>query len=328
MFLLKNRPIRFIFFLLILAPFCSVVKGQSFTNNFRIMFYNVENLFDVHDNPLTSDEDFTPGGVRHWTYGHYYDKIHRIGKVISSLGGWQPPDLVGLCEVENDSVVSHLCYRTSLRRYDYRYYVTKGNDPRGIDVALLYQRDRFNPIQMEQKEIRFSQKKRRSRPLLHVAGEVLSGDTIDVLVVHLPSKYGGALETNEARKEAAQTLFSFCDSLQGARGQLSVIVMGDFNDTPDKTNIPSSYINLFATAKGSHKYQGVWSQLDQMIINRSLLRRLNKASVKVFRPSFLLKKDKTWRGNRPFRTYYGYSYEGGFSDHLPIMADFDFSTVF
>ena len=36
----------------------------------------------------------------------------------------------------------------------------------------------------------------------------------------------------------------------------------------------------------------------------------------------LFKTDKTYHGTRPFRTYYGYKYEGGYSDHLPLLVDF------
>lgn len=45
-------------------------------------------------------------------------------------------------------------------------------------------------------------------------------------------------------------------------------------------------------------------------------------SARIFSPPFLLTKDKTWRGERPFRTYYGFKYEGGYSDHLPLIVDF------
>ena len=50
--------------------------------------------------------------------------------------------------------------------------------------------------------------------------------------------------------------------------------------------------------------------------------QLIPGSARIFSPSFLLIKDKTWRGERPFRTYYGFKYEGGYSDHLPLIVDF------
>lgn len=49
---------------------------------------------------------------------------------------------------------------------------------------------------------------------------------------------------------------------------------------------------------------------------------MKEGSAHVFAPSFLLKPDKTWRGIRPFRTYYGFKYEGGYSDHLPLRVTF------
>ena len=73
--------------------------------------------------------------------------------------------------------------------------------------------------------------------------------------------------------------------------------------------------------------KGEWSQLDQIILSSSLTdttsqMQLIPGSARIFSPSFLLIKDKTWRGERPFRTYYGFKYEGGYSDHLPLIVDF------
>ena len=34
----------------------------------RLMFYNVENLFDTKDDSLRNDNDFLPGGVMKWNY--------------------------------------------------------------------------------------------------------------------------------------------------------------------------------------------------------------------------------------------------------------------
>ena len=321
-------------------------------SSIRVMSYNVENLFDTVDNPEKEDDEFLPSGNRYWTPKRYYQKLNRIAQVITAVGEWESPAIIGLCEVENDSVLYHLTHRSLLRKQDYRYIITQSADPRGINVALLYQRDQFGYIGHEAISIRFSGKKHKhSRDILHVWGKVITGDTLDVFVCHFPSRYGGEKESERDRLDAARTLRETCDSIQKIRETPFLLVMGDFNDTPQDKSLTEifqakpydtktvnlnldahAYFNLFAKPlskqiPGSHKYQGNWSQLDQIIVNERLVDpsspiHVIPESIRIFAPDFLLTKDKTWRGVRPFRTYYGFKYEGGFSDHLPLIVDF------
>ena len=322
--------IRF-FSLLFLLTIHEKACGQM-PKTFRVMFYNVENFFDVINNPATEDDEFTPEGLRHWHYGRYYHKLKQISKVITAA-------IVGLCEIENDSILDHLTRRTPLRRQEYKYLSAQTNDPRGTRVALLYQRDRFRYLHHESHSIRFSRKKHKeTRHILHVAGQITPSDTLDLFVIHFPSRYGGEKESERDRMDAATTLRHLADSILSHRQTARLIIMGDFNDTPQDKSLkniltrPKGLTNLFASRNGlqppgTHKYQGRWSQLDQIIVNEDLLGkdpvfRFQEGSALIFQPRFLFTNDKTWRGQRPFRTYHGYRYEGGFSDHLPILADF------
>jgi len=309
---------------------------------FRVMSYNVENLFDAEKSTDKDDSEFLPSAPRHWTNGRYYHKLQQISKVITAAGEWDTPALVGLCEVENDSVIYHLLHRTPLRHQSYRYCLTNSKDPRGIQNALLYQRDKFHYINQHSHAISFTGKGKTSRDILHVYGEIITGDTLDVFVCHFPSRYGGEKESEQDRIEAAAYLKAICDSLYQVRHFCQIIIMGDFNDTPEDkslrvvlntSHLPENSIqdketftlyNLFAKASGSHKYQGKWSQIDHIIISNNLSHRFRPQSARVFSPPFLLTEDKTWHGKRPFRTYHGYKYEGGYSDHLPLLADFIF----
>ncbi|MDR0749489.1 MAG: endonuclease [Tannerellaceae bacterium] len=299
---------------------------------FRVMSYNVENLFDTEDNPATDDQEFLPSGGRRWNNKRYYHKLQQIAKVIAAAGEWDTPALVGLCEVENDTAVTHLLRKTPLYIQQYQYCISNSSDRRGINVALLYQRDKFRYLNHHSIPVSHRRKNTRTaRDILHVSGEVLSGDTLDVIICHFPSKYGGEKESETRRMDAAMALRKLCDSLIRVRSCPLIIAMGDFNDLPGsrcmKLITENNLQNLFADGKGSHKYHGEWSQLDQMIIHRSMLSsktgmKLVPGSTRNFSPSFLLTKDKTWRGIRPRRTYYGYKYEAGYSDHLPVLADF------
>ncbi|MDR1402904.1 MAG: endonuclease [Tannerellaceae bacterium] len=303
----------------------------------RVMSYNVENLFDTADNPLTDDNEFLPSGGRRWTRTRYYHKLQQIAKVIMAAGEWgDAPALVGLCEVENDTVITHLLRKTPLHTRQYRYCASGSPDRRGIGVALLYQRDKFRYLSHHSIPVQGKDHTRKTRDILHVSGELISGDTLDILVCHFPSKYGGEKESESRRTDAAVALRKQCDLLIQVRSCPLIIAMGDFNDSPGsrcmKLVTGNSLQNLFADAKGSHKYQGEWSQLDQIIVHQAMLSpqarmKVIPGSAQNFSPSFLFVQDKTWRGIRPRRTYYGYKYEAGYSDHLPVLADFliDFS---
>ena len=352
-----NRILTITFLLFTLFALSS--QGQT---DFRVMSYNVENLFDTDDDPSTADNDFLPSGNRYWTQGRLYHKLQQLAKVITAAGEWSTPALIGLCEVENDSVLVRLLNFTPLRRQHYRYCMTHGQDTRGINVALLYQRDKFRYQGHREHPVHFTHKQhKQTRNLLHVWGDVITGDRIDVFVCHFPSRYGGEKESEPDRLDAAQTLRTLCDSIHQLNPTPHILIMGDFNDTPDDASIrkilnaypfptpcpsnsksmpikekndgqpPLLLYNLFAgnksTIPGSHKYQGEWSQLDQIILSSSLADTTSRMQVipesaRIFSPAFLLTKDKTWRGERPFRTYYGFKYEGGYSDHLPLIVDF------
>lgn len=303
---------------------------------FQVMFYNVENLFDTADDPVTNDNEYLPDGVRKWTPKRYYERLRQTAKVITAVGKWDMPALVGLCEVENDTVLTHLLHRTPLKEHRYRYCITRGNDPRGINNALLYRNERFKLLGQRSIRIRFTRKGKRSRDILHAWGRVVTGDTLDVLVCHFPSRSAGKKKTEPDRIDAALCVRRLCDSLYSVRRCTHIIVMGDFNDTPADESIavmthaakPEHRLtNLFADKEtlnfaGSHKFNGEWSQLDQMLVSLPWKARLKEGGTQIFAPSFLLTDDKRHNDKRPRRTYQGYTYKGGFSDHLPIVAEF------
>lgn len=330
--------------------FIFLCTGISAQTPFHIVWYNVENLFDTADDPLKNDDEFLPEGSRHWTGKRYHHKLQQIARVITAAGEWDTPAIVGLCEVENDTVLTHLLTRTPLRQQQYRYCMTKGSDTRGINVALLWQRDKFNYIGHSSYPVRYTgDKKKPTRDILHLWGEVINGDTLDIFAVHFPSRSGGEKESEGFRLDAAQNLRDLCDSLYKARRSPHFILMGDFNDTPEnrsihevlaahpykgkekQTDTPTLRLyDLFADLSrlqfpGSHKYQGEWGLLDHIIVNSDLLSpsqpiRIIPESISLFAPDFILTDDLTHRGQRPLRTYYGFQYEAGFSDHLPLQV--------
>ena len=319
------------------------VKAQS---EFRVMFYNVENLFDTKDDPSKNDDEFLPDGFMRWTPSRYKEKLRNVTRVITAVGEMQSPGLIGLCEVENDSVLFDLTRRSPLRAQEYEYLITRSPDERGINIALLYQRHQFKLLEWTTYEVRFNRPDTRpTRDILHAVGQLVNLDTLDLIICHFPSRSDGQLATRPARIAAAKTLQTKVDSVIAVRARPHCIIMGDFNDPPNseclfdvlkagqvKPPIQGDRLyNLFFDLqkqgeRGTYKYQGKWEVIDQLIVNGALLKEGSSTRVKngeaiIFDAPFLLEKDEKFYGKKPFRTYLGPRYHGGFSDHLPVYLD-------
>lgn len=322
-------------------PACIVAQEQIHRE--QVVFWNVENAFWPDDEPTLDDDEFTPQGTRHWTQGRLRHKLLQLTRVLLAAGQGRAPMLVGLAEVEGDSVMHYWTRHTPLYDQHYEYIVGQGPDRRGIQTALLYQPSDFRLLQSDSYEVTLPAGTRPTRHILHAAGRVVSGDTLDVLVCHLPSRLGGARQSQPARDAAHLRVLQLADSLTSVRQQPHVIVMGDMNDYPSarKAWWGSGYTNLMLPLQkalrrhpsqvGSHKYQGEWGYLDQFIVNNSWaessrMEHIQRPSCRFsdprsFAPDFILIDDDSHLGHRPFRSYYGYQYEGGYSDHLPIVLD-------
>lgn len=338
-----------IFFLFFLFHFSPTLSAQE-QAPFRVMFWNVENLFDTRHDSLKNDKEFSPDALRHWNYRRYKKKLADVARVITAVGEWTPPALVGLCEVENDLVMRDLTRYSPLKEQGYRYVMTHSADERGIDVALLYQRDRFKLLSSRPiPPGRVTVASRPTRDILHVSGQLLTGDTLDVFVVHLPSRSGGVKESEPYRLHVARKIKDAADSLFTVRLHPKIIIMGDFNDYPTGKSITQAlealspptqvegnklYHLLARKARnrhvGSYKYRGEWGLLDHLIVSGTLLKPsatvfTGEAKANIAWLPFLLTKDEKYGGIQPFRTYHGMKYQGGYSDHLPVYTDFLFN---
>ena len=304
------------------------------------MFYNCENCFDPDDDPTKNDDDYTPQGARHWTSFRQWQKLMNLAQVVVAAGGGIAPAVVGLAEVENDSVMLRLTQQTPLREWEYHYVMTHCQDVRGINVALMYQPLDFRLLGWSSVRVTLPEGSRPTRDLLHAWGRVVGGDTLDVVVCHLPSRRGGVRQSAHNRQAAHRTIAHLCDSLQQLRRRPHVLVMGDMNDTPDTRQLQADMhfgqrltnlmepiqrdLNRGRRAMGTHKYDGVWGVLDQFWVNDGLSQPESGMWVDgadVLALPFMLTEDATHMGHRPLRSYYGNKYEGGYSDHLPIILN-------
>lgn len=290
---------------------------------------NCENLFDCRHDSLKNDLEWLEGGKRRWTPKRYWRKLNNIAKELVACGDGTPPDLVALCEVENDSVVRDLSQRTALGRIGYGYIVTSSPDLRGIDVALLYHPYSFSPLSHASLRVQPVDGMRPTRDILYVKGCTASADTLHVFVVHTPSRYGGERITRPHRLAVARRLTAATDSILGEDGKAKLVVLGDFNAYTGEASIShitargladvSSKATGTHGAKGTYCYKGRWGSIDHAFASAALLPHW--LSTSIFDAPFLLEEDKKYGTEKPLRTYNGYRYQAaGFSDHLPLVV--------
>ena len=299
----------------------------SFSQSLTLVELNCENLFDCHHDSLKQDTEWLPASVRKWTPDRYWRKVNSIGQEIISCSEQSLPDLVALVEVENDSVLRDLTRRSLLRNAGYDFLMTQSPDVRGIDVALLYQPFSFRPVCYDYLDVEPLEDMRPTRDILYVQGETVGGDTLHVFVVHAPSRFGGEKVTRPNRRVVMERLIG---AIRLLPPDAKVIVAGDFNDYADSPsllfleehalhNVTKGVVGSHG-AQGTYRYDGQWESIDHILVSPALLGFAEQ--VYINDAPFLLEEDKKYGGLKPFRTYNGYLYQRGFSDHLPLVVRF------
>ena len=304
-----------------------------------IAFYNVENLFDIFDNPTTADDDFTPKGKLKWTLKRYKVKIRKLGSVISQLGlhrSSKTPAIVGLVEVENASVVADLAHSSYLKKHHYGYVHHDSPDERGIDVALLYSKVAFElfdsstyPVFLEDENA----ERDFTRDILKVSGK-LHGELVHILVNHWPSRREGTEISEPKRIATAITARAVIDTINQKEMNPKIILMGDFNDDPSSKSVKDFLVKddffnpmeslVDKDKRGTSTYNKKWNFFDQIMLSKNFLDDNNNEELtfkhaEVFNKKWL----RIFRGKlkgSPFRTYIGPWYQGGFSDHFPVYV--------
>ena len=307
----------------LLLGFIGISTIACSQTNRSIAFYNVENLFDTHDDPNKDDQEFLPEAEREWNEDRYSEKLKHINEVFALF---QSPLLIGVCEIENEQVVRDVVNFGSLKtNYGVVHY--ESLDERGIDVALIYDSSSMTLISSGIVRYDMPEGERPSRDI--VWGKFLYGkDTLIGMVNHWPSRSGGQEASEPKRMIAANAARKFIDSIQSASPTTKIVFMGDLNDYP--TNASAKLIAEVLTPmitkesgeyKGSYNYRGDWDVLDHIMVSSNFLKGKSTYVVKesgvIFTNPFLL---EVYKGNtQPFRTYAGKNYLGGYSDHLPVL---------
>lgn len=306
--------------ILVLLLLCSYLTAKPQ----RIIWWNVENLFDCQHDSLKEDYDFLPEGQYHWTKGRYWKKLDNISRTIAAIADEKEwPMIIGLCEVENDTVLRDLTRRSPLRIARYSYIHEEGPDTRGVDVAMLYDSLQFRPhgyktVRVPSTEWRFQP----TRDILHVWGDCPSlNDVLHIIIVHLPSRTKNGRTGERHRRIAVTTLCGMLDKLNGKR----ILLMGDFNAEPDDKIFKGIYERMTSLmpqkrkelnqARGTYYFRKLWGYLDHILVSPNLAPNI-EGRIEVGDFPFLLTEKGT-----PWRTFQGPVYKGGFSDHLPIWVD-------
>jgi predicted extracellular nuclease len=303
-------------------------------NNQIVAFYNVENLFDVENDPNTLDDDFTPYGDQHWTEERYEHKLQNLSTVLFALGE-QGPMMIGLVEIENHKVVEDLAKTGNLANTPYKLVHFESEDRRGIDCALLYDPRRMKVLEQEKLVVRLPENRDfATRDILHVKAALADGEIVHVFVNHWSSRREGTTESEVKRVRSATVLKERIAEIRQEEKDPKILIMGDFNDEPKNKSIQqvlnaagknASLFNLMAEmayeGEGSIVHQREWLMFDQMMVSQNLLTsnglKIKDNKAYVYKDESILFTYSNG-GQKPNSTYGGPEYYGGFSDHLPV----------
>ncbi len=340
---------RLLFALLLLNIFffsCTTSKPTAKierSNTFLVAWWNVENLFDTIDDP-TQDDDFTPSGKYKWSEERLDYKFKQLSTVIRDIAqsrNYPLPDIMGFCEVEHGYLLDTL-FQKYLNATSYRVICYESPDPRGIDVGIAYNSAKFQLLD--------------SRPHRVYLGQGLTRDILEakfssgkhilyVFANHWPSRRGGE-ETSEPRRiVAAQTLRARLDEILAQDSTADIIMLGDLNDEPTNHSVSKTlratgdlnqvlassdgtFYNFMAGYQGigTYYYQNHWERIDHAIISKGLFDNkgfsIIRDSFAVFHRTYMFERDRDGKPTeKPFRTFAGQRYLGGYADHLPILLE-------
>jgi len=311
-----------------------------------IAFYNLENLFDTINDPTINDEASPMMELKFNRSAVYWDKIEKLASTIAQIGlekSKTSPAIIGVAEVENRSVLEDLVKSKHLLKNNYGIIHYDSPDKRGIDVALLYQKEYFNPVFHEvfNPNIYRGNKKVFTRDQLLVSG-YLDDEFIHLIVNHWPSRSGGEAKSRPLREKAAYQNIKIIEKIKRKDVDAKIIIMGDFNDDPinssfkkvlkpknkkknvGKNDLYNPYENMYRKGFNTLAYRDNLNLFDMILISSPLLDKGKKDfstykmyQAMIFNKRFLSDPKGKYKGY-PFRSFSNGAYTGGYSDHYPV----------
>ena len=303
------------------------------------VFYNVENLFPP-DEKFVKGESKKFSGLKKWNEWRYKHKLQRLSHVFGLMKHekGELPFIIGLAEIADNTVLEDLIQQPVFDgRYAYVHYDSL--DERGVDTALLYDKTKIDVIDSDTISFIFEFEEDgvdgmdTTRDILHCKVRY-RGDILNIFVLHLPSKRDDGINQpkrdyilNEVKEK---TLALLKDSRE------AVMLLGDFNENPYAENmnfllynngsekiLENPFSKLYHERKFSTFYSKQGLLFDQIILSeyfygQNSLLKFEKAEV--FAHNDLRTRDGKYQG-KPFRTYAGTRYLGGYSDHFPVLVE-------
>lgn len=304
-----------------------------------IAFYNLENLFDLKNDKYSNDNDFLPLSTKKWTYNRYNNKLRKLGFAISNIGLKETdkhPALIGLAEIENATVIKDLINSEHLKGYNYKFVHYDSLDERGIDVALLYDSNCFSVTHSETYSVYLTTEEGLpdyTRDILLVSG-FLEEELIYIIINHWSSRREGENETEYKRIAASNKVDDIINNIKNNHENPKILVIGDFNDDPTNKSIQqlverqdlfNPMQNLLSYSRGSTSHNFRWNLFDQIMFSKNFFETNSNTfsydMANIFDDDFLKLFNGKHKG-KPFRTYIGKKYQGGYSDHFPVYATF------
>ncbi|MDO6737595.1 endonuclease/exonuclease/phosphatase family protein [Wenyingzhuangia sp. 2_MG-2023] len=319
--------------------------GQKSYAIHTVAFYNLENLFDTINDVTKKDELSPMMEIKSNRKFIYQDKLSKLASVLTKIGSEQnflPPAVIGVAEVENRKVLEDLIATAPLNKYPYDIIHYDSPDQRGIDVALLYNKDIFRPTHSESIDVRLYKDgyKVDTRDILQISG-YLTNEKVHLIVNHWPSRRGGAKKSSILRENVARKDLYILEKIRKQEPEAKVIFMGDFNDNPTdksfkkvlktekskkkvkKGELYNPFENMFRKGYNTLTYRGEMFLFDQLFFTDNFIKNTNKPSTfkfykaGIYNPSYMTLQKGKYKGS-PKRSFSGGSYLGGYSDHYPV----------
>lgn len=307
-------------------------------------FWNVENLFDVKDSLRRSEKlaRTLANELDGWSTSVLERKVEQLASIIARMNDGRGPDLLGVCEVENAHVLIQLVEALGSlgRRYAMAHADTA--DRRGIDVAFIYDPERFTA---EEQFSHYLMKRQATRDLFQVNFRTAAGYLLVVIGNHWPSRRGGQLASEPYRILAGETLAYFHERIQQIHGgDVAVLAMGDFNDEPFDRSLRDyalserlrgkvtrartpRFLNLMweevGAGRASYFYSGTPHVLDQILASRGLLTGSSGLEVAAQSAAILDFDEMVASGVYRAPRRYGRKDDvdpHGYSDHFPVAV--------
>lgn len=332
---------------LFLATFCMSGFAQK---PYKVVFYNIENFFDIQNDPDVLDDEFTPEGPKKWTQEKYNKKLANIEKVFFDISAINKdyPAVIGVCEVENRNVLEDIVDTKKLAPANYRIVHYDSPEARGVDAAFLYRPD---VLKLEgSKAFRTiipSLPDFKTRDIVAMWGKIEDEDFL-FMVAHWPSRLDGKEASEFKRIAVGKQMREIADSVRALRPGTKVIMMGDFNDDPIDKSVSGKegmnarlklkdvksedyyapYAELLKAGYGTLAYGDAWNIFDNIVVSGNLVDKdsdglklkkgvNSKFYGNIFKRHYMVQKEGQFKGY-PLRTFVGNNFQGGFSDHFPV----------